>query len=53
MHKLFCCLSCEAEFSIKHNMDEHHYKIECCPFCGETLDEDETFEFEEEEEEEE
>jgi uncharacterized protein YbaR (Trm112 family) len=34
-------------------MDEHHYKIECCPFCGETLDADETFEFEDEDEDEE
>jgi hypothetical protein len=51
MHKLFSCLSCEAEFSLKHDMDDYHYKIEFCPFCGETLDEEENFEFDEEEDE--
>lgn len=51
MHKIFTCLSCEAEFSIRHDMDDYHYKVEFCPFCGETLDEEETFEFDDDEEE--
>jgi predicted RNA-binding Zn-ribbon protein involved in translation (DUF1610 family) len=51
MHKIFTCLSCEAEFSIRHDMDDYHYKVEFCPFCGETLDEEETFEFDDEEDE--
>ena len=36
---------------MKHDMDDYHYKIEFCPFCGETLDEEENFEFDEEEDE--
>ena len=31
-------------------MDDHQYKIEFCPFCQETLDEEESFEFADEEE---
>ena len=38
--KLIVCESCDAEFSIKHNMDKRLYKIEHCPFCGEVLNED-------------
>ena len=35
--KLVVCESCEAEFSIKHSMDEHYYRIIYCAFCGEEL----------------
>ncbi len=35
--KLIVCESCEAEFRLKHSMDENYYKIVCCPFCGEPL----------------
>jgi hydrogenase maturation factor HypF (carbamoyltransferase family) len=35
--KLIVCNSCDAEFKIAHNMDEHHYQITCCPFCGEPV----------------
>ena len=38
--KLIVCESCEAEFSIKHNMDKRLYKIEHCPFCGNDLTEE-------------
>jgi len=38
--KLFVCESCEAEFSIKHNMENRLYKIEHCPFCGSGLTEE-------------
>ena len=38
--KLLVCESCDAEFSIKHNMDKRLYKIEHCPFCGEQLNEE-------------
>ena len=38
--KLIVCLSCEAEFSIKHNMDKRLYNIVHCPFCGAELDND-------------
>jgi|TARA_A100001388_G_scaffold262603_1_gene232299 hypothetical protein len=36
--KLIVCESCEAEFRIKHSLDERYYKISFCPFCGEDLD---------------
>ena len=34
--KLIVCEECDAEFRIKHGMDEHHYQITHCPFCGES-----------------
>ena len=35
--KLFVCELCEAEFSIKHSMDEYYYRIVYCAFCGTEL----------------
>ena len=32
--KLVVCESCEAEFSIKHSMDDYYYRITYCTFCG-------------------
>ena len=29
--------SCEAEFSIKHSMDDYYYRITHCTFCGAEL----------------
>ena len=38
--KLVVCESCEAEFSIKHSMDDYYYRVTYCTFCGtELLDE--------------
>lgn len=40
------CTSCESVFSVEHDMDDHFYPVEWCPFCGgkleleETIDED-------------
>lgn len=51
MHKLIVCLSCEAEFKLKHDMDELHYMVKFCPFCGEDI-EDENYDFTDMEEEE-
>ena len=45
MHKILICTSCEAEFTIKHEMDEDHYRIEYCPFCAEMLEDDEDYEY--------
>ena len=36
--KLIVCDSCEAEFIIKHTMDERQYKIMYCPFCKSDID---------------
>ena len=51
--KLIVCVSCEAEFAIKHNMDDYHYRIMYCPFCGSDIDdpdfEDEIIDWEEDE----
>ena len=38
--KLIVCESCDAEISIKHNMDKRLYNIVHCPFCGAELDND-------------
>jgi len=39
--KLIVCEECEAEFRIKHAMDEHHYQINNCPFCAASVDDPE------------
>ena len=38
--KLIVCESCEAEFRIKHSLDDNYYKEKFCPFCGEELQEE-------------
>ena len=38
--KLIACESCEAEFMIKHSMDENFYIFSYCPFCGDSLEEE-------------
>ena len=38
--KILACESCEAEFQIKHSMDEKFYRTLYCPFCGADLNED-------------
>ena len=32
--KLVVCESCEAEFSIRHSMNDRYYIISHCTFCG-------------------
>ena len=32
------CEKCEAEFVIGHNMNQRHYIIRHCTFCGEELE---------------
>jgi len=36
--KLIVCVSCEAEFRIKHSLNDRHYHIMHCPFCDSELD---------------
>ena len=38
--KLIVCLSCEAEFSIKRNLDNRRDSVGHCTFCGDALDDD-------------
>ena len=35
--KLVVCELCEAEFSIRHSMNERYYIISYCTFCGSEL----------------
>jgi DNA-directed RNA polymerase subunit RPC12/RpoP len=32
--KTYFCTHCDAEFMIKHDMDEDYYQVQMCPFCG-------------------
>jgi DNA-directed RNA polymerase subunit RPC12/RpoP len=32
--KTYFCTSCDAEFMLKHDMDEDYYEVTACPFCG-------------------
>lgn len=50
MHKVMACESCEAEFTIRHDMDDDRYRLEYCPFCGYELDGVEQYELDEDEE---
>ena len=38
--KVIACESCDATFSIKHDLDNRLYNIVHCPFCGDVLNED-------------
>ena len=38
---LIVCEGCEAEFRIKHTMDEKMYRIMYCPFCRGDIDDPE------------
>jgi uncharacterized CHY-type Zn-finger protein len=42
--RLIVCDSCEAEFSIRHNMNEDYYFIKYCPFCKSRIGSDPDFE---------
>tara|TARA_Y100001937_G_C7043362_1_gene295674 strand:+ start:762 stop:923 length:162 start_codon:yes stop_codon:yes gene_type:complete len=35
--KVFVCETCDAEFRLKHTMDNRLYKVMHCPFCGDDL----------------
>jgi hypothetical protein len=52
MHKNIFCASCEADFTIRHDMDDDHYRVEHCPFCGDALEDDADYEYEIEDDEE-
>lgn len=49
--KLYDCVDCGASFKVLHDLDSTVYHVNNCPFCGETLDQDNMFDFDEEEEE--
>lgn len=45
------CISCDAVFTVKHEMERQYYPIEYCPFCGELLELEQPIEITYEEEE--
>lgn len=40
MQRNYQCDSCDAEFKIKHSLDEAYYEVNFCPFCGGQIEED-------------
>ena len=40
MKKVIFCDSCEGECKVSHSMDNEHYPLKYCPFCGEKLDDE-------------
>ena len=40
-NKQYHCDHCDAEFKIKHTLDEAYYEVNFCPFCGGEIVEDE------------
>ena len=38
--KVIVCNECDAEFKVKHGMDESYYRVEWCVFCGNELSEE-------------
>jgi|TARA_B110000967_G_scaffold209172_1_gene264126 hypothetical protein len=47
---IYECISCDAMFKVKHEMEDIHYVIQCCPFCGEELDIETELKFSDDEE---
>jgi rRNA maturation endonuclease Nob1 len=35
------CYSCDAVFTVDHDLDTDYYKVKHCPFCGSTVIEEE------------
>jgi len=40
----FECLKCEGVGHIESDLDHHFYSLAFCPFCGEEIEQEETFE---------
>lgn len=41
MQKQYQCGNCDAEFKIKHTLDDNYYEVNFCPFCGAEIEEEE------------
>ena len=35
------CFSCDAVFTVDHELDTDYYKVKHCPFCGTEIESDE------------
>ena len=49
--KIISCEECDAKFTGRHGMSEHHYEIKYCVFCGAEIPEDNEDDLYDEEEE--
>lgn len=49
MLKLYTCNECDAEFKIKHELDDDYYEVNFCPFCGKEIWEEDEHETDEDE----
>jgi len=38
MYKHYTCDDCDADFKVKHELDESYYDVNFCPFCGAQID---------------
>jgi transcription elongation factor Elf1 len=38
VEKIIECEHCNTEFTVTHNMSEHHYMVGFCCFCGSELE---------------
>lgn len=47
-NKHYECNSCEAVFRISHDLDTEYYTINNCPFCGETLGDEDNYDIDNE-----
>lgn len=36
--RLLECDACESSFCVEHEMDDKFYSVEWCPFCGASLE---------------
>jgi len=41
MQKSYQCDNCDADFKVKHNLDEKYYEVNFCPFCGGVIEAEE------------
>ena len=41
MKNHYICETCEADFEVKHEMDESFYEVHFCPFCGAQVNKEE------------
>jgi len=40
----FECMKCEGVGHLEHDHDHHFYVLKFCPFCGEELEQEQSFE---------
>lgn len=49
MQKQYTCNECDAEFKVKHQLNDTYYEVNFCPFCGKEIWEEDEDEIEEDE----